>query len=104
MGNSSSVTVANITASKELLPIWNNNFIFKARFIDDIFSIIDVTEIQDIPFWITNTFSHSFLKFDVMYDKKQVNFLDLCISLQDNILSTSCYEQTDVCSLLFQPP
>jgi len=50
MGNNASVSIANITVSKELRSIFSgkNEIFFHPRFIDDIFMIIDGTNINDI--------------------------------------------------------
>jgi hypothetical protein len=94
MGNSSSVTIANITACKELEQIWNDeNIIFKVRFVDDIFCIVDVTNVKDIAGYAKSIFHHHFLKFDVIYNENHINFLDICIHIENNVISTSSYKK-----------
>lgn len=95
MGNNSSVSIANLTAAVELERLWKEEMIFNRRFIDDIFLIIDVTEIQgDMQIWLDNAFQHSFLKFTFEKSLKSVNFLDLSISIIDeNIITTTLYSK-----------
>lgn len=93
MGNCSSVTIANITACAELKSIWAKEIIFKARFIDDIFCIVDITNICNVDEWVTSTFNHKFLKFDVNFDTTNINFLDLWITIKNNYISTTTYKK-----------
>ena len=94
MGNCSSVSIANLTAHIELLNIWKPEMIFKARFIDDIFSIIDTTGIHDFNNWISNTFVHDYLTFSVEFHTNTVHFLDINISLkEDNMIVTNLYSK-----------
>lgn len=93
MGNCSSVNIANITACQELNKLWRDEIIFKSRYIDDIFCIIDTTNISNIKEWVDNTFNHNFLKFDITFDTQKVNYLDLTIILNNNEISTSCYSK-----------
>lgn len=95
MGNNSSVSIANITASEELRNMWKPEMIFKGRFIDDILCIVDVTEINtDINTWLKETFQHDFLKFTFESSFDHVNFLDLKISLnKNNEIMTSIYHK-----------
>lgn len=94
MGNNSSVSIANLTAAVELEALWRNEMIFNRRFIDDIFLIVDITEITDISLWLHNTFTHDFLKFTFEFSVKIVNFLDLSISLTEaNDIVTTLYSK-----------
>lgn len=96
MGNSASVSVANITAALQLLNIWKDEMIFKKRFIDDIFLILDVTDFStDVKNYLENTFTHPFLKFSFEFSCNQVNFLDLNIMINDkNEITTSLYKKS----------
>jgi hypothetical protein len=78
----------------ELEALWRNEMIFNRRFIDDIFLIVDVTEINDISSWLHNSFTHDFLKFTFEFSVKSVNFLDLSISLTEaNCIVTTLYSK-----------
>lgn len=94
MGNSASVSIANITAYMLLRSIWVPEVVFKTRFIDDIFLILDVTDIENPETLIENIFTHPFLKFSHEYSSNKVNFLDLSIMLDEkNHISTSLYKK-----------
>jgi len=85
MGNSASVSVANITAAMELENLVSNLIEFIGRFIDDIFLVIDITDLEtDIESWLNSFFDHSFLKFSYEFSTSNVNFLDLNIALNEN--------------------
>lgn len=94
MGNNASVSIANITAAVELHNMWSREMTFNGRFIDDIFAIINITNIQNVDEWIDNTFSHNFLKFTIEKSRKCINFLDLNISIdKGNKIQTSLYQK-----------
>lgn len=95
MGNNASVSIANITAAVELEGLWRHEMFFKKRFIDDILAIIDATDLTiNVEDWIAQTFQHTFLKFTVEMSDKQINFLDLTISLNEtNEISTTLYSK-----------
>lgn len=95
MGNNSSVSIANLTAAVELDNLWKDEMSFNRRFIDDIFLIVDITNIQgDIMDWLHNSFEHPFLKFTFEMSIKTVNFLDLTISLEtDNSIVTTLFSK-----------
>lgn len=94
MGNNSSVSIANLTAAVELESLWKSEMIFNRRFIDDIFLIVDTTEISDISLWLNNSFAHDFLKFTFEFSIESVNFLDLSISLNTrNQIVTTLYSK-----------
>lgn len=96
MGNSASVSIANITAGVELENIWRKEVIFNARFIDDLIAIADVTEIkEDYDIFIGNMLKHKFLKFSYEFSESQINFLDMTIMLDTstNIISTTIYKK-----------
>jgi len=69
MGSNSSVTVSNITVSLELKNMFctQKEIVFNCRFIDDIFLIIDVTEMIDINDYILNVLKHPFLKVTAIF-------------------------------------
>lgn len=94
MGNCASVSVANITAGVELENMWPEEIIFNGRFIDDLIAIADVTNLScSIEDFLSKIFTHNFLKFTYEYSFEKVNFLDLCITLNDNNLVTSLYQK-----------
>lgn len=95
MGNAASVSVANITVFHEVKDIFNRQeFVFCKRFLDDIFIIIDKTDIVDIDTWLKNIVQHRYLKFTFEVDNLCVNFLDVKVSLKKgNILCTELYKK-----------
>ena len=45
------------TVYKELVGILNNpNIVFNCRFIDDIFTIVDITDIENFDSWVKSNF------------------------------------------------
>lgn len=95
MGNNSSVSVANLTAAVELESLWVNQMILNRRFIDDIFLIVDITDLNgDVSSWLQNTFKHDFLQFTFEFSEVSVNFLDLSIKLNEtNQIITTLYSK-----------
>jgi hypothetical protein len=94
MGNSSSVSIANITVGLAIKDIWKEEIVFKARFLDDILCVVDVTQITDLNTRITNTFKHKYLEFTHESDYNSINFLDLKISLhENNSITTALYKK-----------
>ncbi|CAL8131846.1 unnamed protein product [Orchesella dallaii] len=94
MGNNASVSIANTTASLELEKLWQKEMIFRGRFIDDILSILDITDLQEsVESYISRTFQHNFLKFTYEFSLSSVSFLDLNVELRDNKIVTSLYKK-----------
>lgn len=95
MGNAASVSVANISAYYELKMLFEDKpeIVFNVRFVDDGFMIIDTTSIIDLDTWLRSTFQHAFLTFTTSYSFTEINFLDVNISLNENIISTSVYKK-----------
>jgi hypothetical protein len=96
MGNNASVSIANITVFKELEPLFKqyDNIIFNKRFLDDIFLIVETSNIIDINTWLESLLKHNFLTFTYIHDKKRTNFLDLKIELDArNKIITSLYKK-----------
>ncbi|CAL8119549.1 unnamed protein product [Orchesella dallaii] len=95
MGNSASVSVANITAEVELECLNKDEIVFNGRFIDDILMVVDITDFTNsVDEWLENTFKHNFLTFTYEYSLENVNFLDLNISLNsNNEIITSIYSK-----------
>lgn len=95
MGNSASVSIANITAAVELENLKSDLIAFKRRFIDDILMILDVTDLETpVDEWLNSFFQHKFLKFTYEYSANQVTFLDLSIKLnENNEIDTSLYRK-----------
>jgi len=86
MGGSASVSIANITVFEELKDIFCNvaEFVFNKRFLDDIFTIIDITDIENCDVWLKSKLKHNFLSFTHEISINSVVFLDLEISLSNN--------------------
>jgi hypothetical protein len=86
MGNNASVPVANITVFEELEPMFKRmpNIIFRKRLLDDIFSIVDSTEILDFEPWLTAHLQHDSLEFTFNHSETKIDFLDITISLSEN--------------------
>ncbi len=96
MGNNASVCIANIAVFNELREMYRNcvGLFFRARFIDDIFMIVDITNIIDPDEWCNQSFKHDYLKFTYTHSKKSVDFLDLTISLDEtNSIKTALYKK-----------
>jgi hypothetical protein len=94
MGNNASVSIANITASLELEKLWTKEMLFRGRFIDDILSLIDVTDITEpLDDYISRIFQHKFLKFTYEFSFESVPFLDLNVQLKNNNIITSLYKK-----------
>ncbi len=96
MGNNASVSVANITVYNELIDLYRSaiGLTFRARFIDDLFLIVDITDSYDPDQWCDQTFKHNYLKFTYLHSLKSVDFLDLTISIDDeNTISTALYKK-----------
>jgi hypothetical protein len=96
MGNNASVSVANITVYNEMVDIYKQcvELIFRARFIDDIFMIVDITNNSNPDRWCEETFVHSYLKFTHQHSYKSVDFLDLTVMLDgNNRLTTALYKK-----------
>ncbi len=95
MGNNSSVSIANLTAAVELENLWRDQMCFNRRFIDDIFLIVDITNMQiEMSEWLQNAFQHPFLKFTFEISVKSVNFLDLTITIgEDNSIVTTLFSK-----------
>ena len=107
MGTPIAVTYANLYSGwkerSELIPKFNKNILHLSRFVDDLFGIWvpdDNENIQDDlrkyeEFKIKmNNFKPGKLKWQVENKTKQVNFLDLNISIQENgILKFKTYQK-----------
>lgn len=94
MGNSASVTIANITAFHELKNIFTHKeIVFNVRFVDDGFLIVDCTDLQNVKNWLDNVFRHDYLTFTVAHSLDSVNFLDVQVSLINNKINTALYKK-----------
>ncbi|XP_035706899.1 uncharacterized protein LOC118435276 [Folsomia candida] len=96
MGNSASISVANITAFYELNDIFKDKpeIEFNARFVDDGLLIINCSEIMDIDVWCRQTFCHQYLEFTLETNHDSINFLDVNLSFNDeNKITTSLYSK-----------
>jgi hypothetical protein len=96
MGNCASVSVANITVYEELRSVLDNisEIVFKCRFIDDIFIIINSTSISDMDAWCNNLLKHSYLTFTYKHSDTEIDFLDLTIVKDsENNFKTKLYSK-----------
>jgi len=94
MGNAASVAVANITVFKEVANLLEGKeeIAFYKRFLDDIFVILQVDNIENVSGWLEDALRHDYLKFTYEINEKCINFLDVCINLEkNNQLHTSLY-------------
>lgn len=94
MGNCASVVIANITVYEELRPLFENHdeIVFKCRFIDDLFLIVDSSGISDMNSWCNTVLKHSYLSFTFKSHESYIDFLDLTIMLDlKNCITTKLY-------------
>ena len=96
MGTKCSPNYANLFMGKfeetRILPLLGNKSLYYCRFIDDIFFIFNGTEdeLNLIKNQLNNV--HPTIKFDVVYSKEKINFLDTLITItEDSELKTSVY-------------
>lgn len=95
MGNSASVSVANITVFHEISTIFKREeIVFYKRFLDDIFLILDSTDIMNVNDWINNVIKHRYLKFTFESSSSGVNFLDVNVKLGNgNVINTELFSK-----------
>jgi len=96
MGGSCSCSVANISVYEECKSIFANlrEIAFIKRFLDDLFLIADVTDLQDVNEWLKSFLKHKYLEFTFTCNTEIVNFLDLEISLDNNNnINTKLYKK-----------
>jgi len=95
MGGAASVSIANISVFYELKSLLKGpEVVFKVRFIDDLFLILDMNLITDLKEWITNQTNHNYLRFTYSFDSQSINFLDVRVSLNaENKIVTSLYKK-----------
>ncbi len=94
MGNAASVSIANLTVFHEIKSIFEKDeIVFHKRFLDDIFILLDTTEIMNEEEWLENTIKHRYLKFTHETSTSSINFLDVKVSLNDNKLSTEIFKK-----------
>jgi hypothetical protein len=93
MGNAASVAVANITVFHEINQIFNREeVVFYKRFLDDVFIILETTNINDTDNWVKHVVKHSYLKFTHECSGTMINFLDVQVILNDdNTISTQLF-------------
>jgi len=94
MGSNASVSVSNITVSKEIQHMFLNKseIVFRCRFIDDIFMLIDVTD-TIVEVYLKNFFVHDIFTFTYEYNNKSINFLDIKVEILDKVIHTSTYRK-----------
>jgi len=96
MGNSASVSIANITVHEELKPMFYNRteIMFNKRFLDDLILIVDSTDIVDMSSYLNNMCSHRFLEFTHEHSERSINYLDVKIDIMEsNTIQTSLYQK-----------
>lgn len=96
MGNSASVTVANITAWYEMRAMFtlHPEIVCEKRFVDDGFLLVNCDNISDIDTWCENIFKHDYLKFTVDHSFISIPFLDVKVTLSmQNKIVTSLYSK-----------
>ena len=96
MGNCASVSIANISVYEELRPMFQNvnEIVFKCRFIDDIFLIVESTNITCMQQWSKNVFKHEYLTFTFKFSESEIDFLDLTVTKDvNNVISTKLYSK-----------
>lgn len=93
MGNAASVAVANITVFHEIHRLFCKKEVqFYKRFLDDVFIILDVTDIENPDTWVNTNVNHKYLKFTHDSNEKSINFLDVKVILNDdNTISTELF-------------
>jgi len=96
MGNAASVMVANITVYNEICHIFDihSEIIFNKRFLDDIFLIVDITDMESVSDWLDSILKHRYLNFTSEFSEKGINFLDVNVILSsDNTIQTELYSK-----------
>lgn len=95
MGNAASVMVANITVYNEIHSLFDTHseITFYKRFLDDIFLIVDITDMSDLSQWLNDTLKHNYLKFTWETSEESINFLDVTVKKHDNIIQTELYSK-----------
>lgn len=96
MGNAASVMIANITVFYELIDMLNGKpeIAFYKRFLDDIFMIVDMENVNNINDWVSSTYKHAYLKFTNEFSVKTLNFLDVQVTIKNgNNIVTSLYRK-----------
>ena len=74
-----------------ILPKIRDLILIYVRYIDDIFFIWTGTERELLQFFSEINSVHPTIKFDYIYSRKNVNFLDSTVSILGNRLGTSVY-------------
>lgn len=96
MGNSASVTVANITAWYEMRTMFTLKPEIECdkRFVDDGFILVNCDNIPDINLWCENIFKQDYLKFTIDHSFESITFLDVTVALNmQNKIATSLYSK-----------
>ena len=95
MGNDASVCIANITVGKELEKMLKDvkEIIFRPRFLDDLFLIVNDTDILDFDKWLSELFVHPQFEFTFNYNNQCISFLDMNVMINNNIISTSIFKK-----------
>lgn len=97
MGNIASPIIANITIFCMLHDIINNNkaIVFHKRHLDDLFLIVDTTNIRNVKDWIKHHFQSATLTFTSQINFISLPFLDVTVTLNsdNNSLTTSNYRR-----------
>jgi hypothetical protein len=68
--------------------------VFNKRFLDDIFLIVKINQINDFDAWLSEVFRHEYLKFTHEHSRSEINFLDVKVKLNcKNDIQTSLYSK-----------
>jgi len=96
MGNSASVSIANLTLYYEIIHLFegNENIAMYKRFLDDLFLLVCMDDIENIVTWLDSLLNHRYLKFTYEYNKKSISFLDVNVNLSEkNVVGTSLFRK-----------
>lgn len=67
--------------------------IFTLYLLNDLCLIIDITNISCTKSYPDSHFKHDYLKFTYKTSEKEINFLDLKVCLNDNVIETQMYKK-----------
>lgn len=96
MGNAASVAIANITVFHEIKHIFTtcDKVVFYKRFLDDIFVILETSDVTNVDEWLDIRLKHNYLKFTHESNNNFINFLDVLVKLDDNnVIHTELYQK-----------
>jgi len=65
----------------------------RPRFLDDLFLIVNDTDILDFDKWLSELFVHPQLDFTFNYNNQCISFLDMNVMINDSKISTSIFKK-----------